>query len=380
LIEAIVSRLATYLIEKLGQPTLNKRFSYAFHIFIAIFTFFNAIASLWFWQSNHYQGIIGYIGQGGDVLVISLPVVALATGIVALLPFAGTALIMLFLSIGYLVASFYATQQFNPSSTDFIALTTIIGAFVVTLIAMGLAFSDLPPLSSPLARLAIPYGSRLRHLRALEKYGKQQQWNVIGPVAKENALCLEGAFDNTHGILIASLLKIQFSTSNASEGSTIQIGLTSPYDIPSFYSGPEALPKKVTAVAIQLPFTMGKKQAKAYLFPYEKHAVSPTLQAHLSAHLATREQVMPKDAIVQATPLGMRIVIKRYFGLSVKDSNPEAIIRWLYTLVSLLESVSPLLPLNERQDRLQTFWRDRFDLQNSITSPSNVVPVPTSFS
>ena len=125
---------------------------------------------------------------------------------------------------------------------------------------------------------------------------------------------------------------------------------------------------------------MGKKQAKAYLFPYEKHAVSPTLQAHLSAHLATREQVMPKDAIVQATPLGMRIVIKRYFGLSVKDSNPEAIIRWLYTLVSLLESVSPLLPLNERQDRLQTFWRDRFDLQNSITSPSNVVPVPTSFS
>ncbi len=319
------------------------------------------VASIFLWQSPAYPGMQGLVQLASAWPWMWLvPALAGLTTVLLLIPVAGRLIFALLSAIAMAGVGLGALITLQGSTSDITDLPTNIstfGTFITVLAALFLALQDRPGLSSPLAAFAIPYSMRLNHLRALRQFGTERGWQVVGPTGSQNTLRVDGAVSPTHPIFITSSMRFRMSQDKATDGAILTVAIRSAFDIPGFYSGPKRLePAKRGGLAeIEVPIP-GKPSLFAYVQPYPELPLTPAVAEQIAGVIRARPGALPSDAIVQATPLGMRVRYTRFYRrLTAKDGRPEPILQWLDQLVTTLEPISPRLSDAELAQRWQAF-------------------------
>jgi len=261
-------------------------------------------------------------------------------------------------SAGTNIAALIKLQGNSSGISDLATNLSVFGVFLLVIAVLALAIYDHPRLDAPLAPFALAYWGRLNHLRALQRFGQQRGWQVIGPEGAENALKVRGELDSQHLVQITSGQKISLSTQN-NVSTNLKIVVTSPRDIPGFYCAKNPLShdqaRGLVAMQVQAD---AKHTYRVYIQPYPQFPLTQAMQEQISQVVRSRQGVLPDDAIVQATPVGMRIFLSRYYKrLTARDGQPEAQIQWLSQLIAVLETISPALSPEELALRQKKYLR-----------------------
>jgi len=362
IISNIIANLLGQGIETAGDQARLKWGRFVFYAFAVGLTVYLLIASLFLWQSPAYPGVVGliqFIPKAGAAWMLAVPGLAALTMVLLLLPIAGRLIFTLLSAIATTAVGFAVLITFQGHSSGISDLPTnisLFGMLVIVLVTLALALNDRPALMSPLARWAIPYSMRLNHLRALQQSGRDHGWEIVGPTGTQNTLMLSAPYGREHQMYITSAMRLRLSQDNATDGAILSVAIRSQYDIPGFYSGPKRLePNNQQGLELEVPIS-GKSPVFAYIEPYPQLPLTPAVAEQIMALIRARQGVLPADAIVQATPLGMRVRYTRFYRrLTAKDGRPDAILQWLDQLVTTLEQISPGLSAEELAQRWQVY-------------------------
>jgi hypothetical protein len=358
----LIEELLGQGIESVGERATLRWWRYALFVLAFITSIGGTVASLWFWQSPAYpniQGLIAYVQAGGPAWVLVTSGMLALTAIILAIPVAGRLFFAMCTAIAGTILTGFTLNTFQAHSVgigDPVTLASFFGLLGLSLCTLLLAINDHPPLESPLAHFAIAYAQRLNHLRALSRFAQRMGWSVQGPEGRENTLTIEGPVDATHSAFITSRFHVEIGNSQSSNVN-LRIVLTSPFDIPGFYCGFNKLDNLQTHGMLGMEIT-GLHQRPLYFYvqPYPEFPISNDMLYQIREYVNTRRGLLPNDAMVQATPLGMRIYIARtYRRLTAKDGDPTAAIQWLRGLMALLEPVSPRLADFEIAARTQRY-------------------------
>jgi hypothetical protein len=360
----MLSELIGQGVELLGDQSERGGLRRVLYILSLIIVIYGIIASLFFWRSSTYpqvQGLIQFVQSGGPVWALVAPAALAITLLLLLIPLAGRlslVTLMAIISAGANLVALIKLQGSSSGITDLPTNFSMFGAFLLVIAVLALAIYDHPKLDAPLAPFALAYWGRLNHLRALQNFGQQQGWQVIGPEGVDNALMVRGELDSQHLVQIISGQKTSLSAQN--NGSKIlSIVVTSPHDIPGFYCAKKPLgrdqEKGLIAMLVQID---AKHIYTAYIQPYPQFPLTQSVQEQISQIVRSRQSTLPDDAVVQATPVGMRIFLSRYYKrLTARDGKPEAQIQWLTQLIEVLETISPVLSPEELALRQKKYLR-----------------------
>ena len=341
-------------IEQLGESARLKWWRIPLYVVTLALAIYFIIATLFLWQSPDHVGTVGLVQFStttGMAWTLLAPTLAGVTAVLLVLPVAGR---MVFVLLGALaacgigLAALITFQGHAAGITDAATNVSQIAAFALVIFALALAINDHPALTSPLARLALPYAMRLNHLRALQQFGQEQGWAITGPAGGQNTLLLDGPFGRNHRLFITSAMRLTLSQGNTTDGAVLSVAIRSQADIPGFYSGPTRLEQGKREGLMELEIAIpGKPPLYTYIQPSPELPLTPAVAEQIAALIRMRPDVLPADAIVQATPLGMRVRYTRFYRrLTAKDGRPEKILQWLDQLVTTLEAISP--PLTEQ--------------------------------
>ena len=305
-----------------------------------------AVASALFWTSQRHHGISGlwqWVQSGGPAWVLAAPVFAALTFLLLLVPGPGKFTPIAFsatAAFGFTLAALAAFQGGGTSVLDASAFASGAASIVLPLIALMLAMGDVPPLDAPLARVAMTYWGRRRHLLALRAWGKQRGWRITEPSGANNALILQGNYDPTHPVTATSSATIRMSQSN-SFGYALSVKIGSPYDIVAFRISADPPPTKARArvAAGKLRVGLGRT-IHYYVVPLPTHPLPDGFMERLAAVVDASRPRFGKLDFAHATPFGLRYTHKAGRSLTPRDADLEPLLGWMYTLCTLLEEVS----------------------------------------
>jgi hypothetical protein len=371
LIEAIINALAEWLlgkgIERGGALFQRRGVRIACIVLVLAIAAWIAVASAFLWQWEGAPGISGllaYVQAGGPVWLLVLPAAAALTVIIALLPVTGrfTPVVLLTTVIfGMSLASLAVLQGGGSGGINGAAVASWIPSLPLPLLALVLAFGDVPSLDSPLAALALVYLMRRRHLLALREWGRRLGWKVSGPAGPNAALTVTGAYDPQHPVTITSSEDLRL-TSSAYDAYKFVVRMSSPADIISLRITSIPLSKReqqrLRGIVSGRCRTKGKSTLYYYLLPDPGYPLSEEFLSRFAALVEAGRPFLHGRDLVQAVPIGIRYTHAAYYGLSPRQVRAlDPMLRWMRDLCTLLEPVSPPAKADAPQPPSQSPWQ-----------------------
>lgn len=305
-----------------------------------------AVASAFLWTSTrvpHVTGLVQYVQPGGPIWILAIPAVAALTFVLALLPLHGKCSLVVYASIGVFVLTLLGLANFQGGRYDVnaFAVSCIVAAIPLPVLALMLAMTESVPLDAPLARIAMIYWGRYRHLLALRSFGQERNLRVSGPSGTEHALTLEGSYDAQHPVTITSAASFKLSAEQSATY-TLSIKMGSPADIVAFrisYHPPDKkLRGQILAGVSRAP---RKLPLHFYVVPAQAAYLPPDFIARLTPLVEAGRPFLKKNDFVHATPFGIRWTHKSYYRLTRKDAQLDPVASWMRQLITALEPVSP---------------------------------------
>lgn len=306
-----------------------------------------AVASALFWTSAHVPGVAGlwqWVQQGGPVWVLTVPGLAALTFLLLLVPVPGKFTPIAFCAIATFGCTLGALAVFQGGGTTAIAPVAIasgVAAIVLPILGLTLAMGDVPPLTAPLARFALPYWGRHRHLLALRAWGHDHGWRGVLPGGKITTLTMQGPYDATHPVVVTSAAEFHL-TQGGSVVFSLSAKMTSPYDIVAFRISDDPPPPKARArvAAGTLRAGLGRT-IHYYVVPLPAYPLPDGFMQRLGAVVESGRQYFGKLDFAHATPFGLRYTHKSGRRLTARDANLDPLLGWMSSLCALLEEVSP---------------------------------------
>lgn len=305
-----------------------------------------AIASALLWTSTRVPGVSGlvaYVQAGGPVWLLVVPVAAVLTFVLALLPAHGKCTLAAYASIVVFALALGGLASFQGGKYDVnaAAVSCVIIAIPLPLLGLMLGMTEHVPLDAPLARIALVYWGRYRHLLALRTFGSERNLRVSGPGGSENALTLEGFYDAQHPITITSGASFKLS-SEQSATYTLSVKMGSPADIVAFRISYQPPPKKMRGHVVPgVSRTRRALPLHFYVVPAQATYLPPDFIARMMPLVEAGRPFLAKSDFVHATPFGIRWTHKSYYRLTRKDAQLEPVAHWMLQLVAALEPFSP---------------------------------------
>lgn len=309
-----------------------------------------AVAGTLLWECAALPGVRGlwqYVREGdGPAWTLAGPALAALTALVALIPATGRhSLNALFAAgaFGFSLAALGNFQIDGHSDVNGPAVSTILVSLVVVILALALAFGDVPALDAPLAHASLVYWGRLRHLKALRRYGQQCGLAVSEPGGRDMDQTLTGMYDPEHPVKITSGASFKLS-SRSQTAFFLEVRMGSPRDIVAFRIGWTPAPKQLRGRVVGGELKVSAvKRLYFYVVPDPRMPVGQEFIQHLARVVEEGLPFLHSGDYVQATPHGIRYYHRaRWFGLPPRDAALDPTIRWMRQLVGLLETVTPL--------------------------------------
>lgn len=353
IIQNIIEALLGKSIESAGSLYQHRRFRAICALLLLAISVWIAVASTLLWTSSRLAGVSGlvqYAWSGGPLWLLALPIVAMLTAFITLLPLPGKfTLVAAFATatFGYTLAVLATFQGGGRYAVNATATASGISAILLPVLALILAFGEIPPLDAPLARIAVVYWGRRKHLLALREYGRQRGWRVTGPAGAKSALVVEGAYDPQHPITIISGASFKLSTESAFTFSLV-VKMGAPADIISLRIADQPLPKDQQRRMQPQGLIAGESRSRGsrrtlyyYLRPDRTYPLSEAFIAQFAALVeAGRSYLQPRD-MVQAVKFGIRYTHTSYRRLTYRDAQLDPLLGWMRDLTTLLEPASP---------------------------------------
>lgn len=367
LIGAIFSSIAEWLlgkgIERAGALYQRRGVRIACLALLLIISGWIAVASAFLWQwagAPGISGLLAYVQAGGPAWLLVLPAAAALTVIIALLPLTGRfspVVLLTTVTFGMCLASLAVLQGGGSGGINGAAVASWIPSLALPLLALILAFGDVPSLDSPLAAIALVYMLRRRHLLALREWGRRLGWKVSGPAGPNAALTVTGDYDPQHLVTITSSEDFRL-TASAYDAYKFVVRMSSPADIISLritgipLSKPEQ--QRLRGLVSGRCTSKGKRTLYYYLLPDPAYPLSEELLTRLAALVEAGRPFLRGRDLVQAVPVGIRFTHAAYYGLSPRQVRAlDPMLRWMRELCALLEPVSPptkaIVPQSPRQ-------------------------------
>jgi hypothetical protein len=249
LIQSIIEALAQALLKQgvagAGSLATIRALRMTCAAIIAAVATWVAVASAFLWTSARVPGVQGLVQYvltaGGPIWELALPACAVVLALLLVLPVPGKFSLGWVLSAAVTALAMGALAEFQGvghSALNGFAVFSMIPTWPMTLLSLGFAWGEVPPLDAPLSRLALKYYRRRKHLVALREYGRQRGLQISGPGGKGAALTMEGQYDAQHRVVITSSL--QQATSGASTYK-VNVRMSSPRDILALYPNVSAM-------------------------------------------------------------------------------------------------------------------------------------------
>jgi hypothetical protein len=311
-----------------------------------------AVASAFLWEVDSQPGVMGLWqftqAAGGPLWTLALPTLAAALTLLLLIPLPGRHTLGFALGacvFGFSLAALTALTALTGSGVRMLSVPTLMSLLAVLplpILGLILAFGDVPPLDSFLAHGSWVYWGRIRHLRALRRYGADHLWQVITPHGTDSSLTVKGMYDADHRVQAASIAHFQLSAGSGTPY-FLQVDMSSPRDIIGFRIS-FVRPEKEVAQRTYAGEARARRQRTIYYFLLPgPHTPIPAAFAPRFAQVidAGRSFLRARDFVV-ATPYGIRFThYSGAFQFSPKEANLDQYLTWMRKLVALLEEVTP---------------------------------------
>lgn len=349
LFEKLIEAVTGKGLEAVGEQAHKSGFRRFAVAVVALGSAWIAVAGALLWEGSRLPGVRGlwqYVQAGGGPgWVLAGPALAAITAVVAVIPVRGrhsANAVFAAGAFGFSLAALANFQSDGHSDMGGVALSSFLVSLVVPLLALALAMVDVPPLDAPLARVSLVYWGRLRHLKALRRYGQQRGLEVSEPGGGDVALRLRGIYDAGHPVQISSSANFKLSTENSATY-FVEVRMGSPRDVVAFRIGWEPAPKHLRGKAVGGELKISAvKRLYFYVVPDPRMPIAQEFIQHLARVVEAGQQFLRRGDYVQATPHGIRYYHRGpWYGMRVRDAALDPTIHWLRQLVGLLETVTP---------------------------------------
>jgi hypothetical protein len=306
-----------------------------------------ALASALLWTSARYPNATGlwqWVQQGGPAWVLTVPALAALTFLLLLVPVPGKFTPIAFCAtatFGCTLGALIVFQGGGKTAIAPVAIASGVAALVLPIIGLMLAMGDVPPLTAPLARFALPYWGRRRHLLALRAWGHDHGWRGVLPGGAITTLSMQGPYDATHPVVVTSGADFHM-TQGGSFVFTLSAKMTSPYDIVAFRISADPPPEQARSRVAAGTLRAGlSRTIHYYVVPASDHPLPAGFMERLGAIVEAGRQYFGKLDFAHATPFGLRYTHKSGRRLTAREGNLDPLLSWMFSLCTLLEEVSP---------------------------------------
>jgi hypothetical protein len=338
-------------IESVGALRSHPLVRLACVVLVLVISLWIAVASTFLWTSQHYpdvQGLWQFVQRGGPAWVLATPTCAVMAVLWLLFPYPGKFSPVMFFTagaFGFGLASLAYFQGGGQYAVNAAAVFTMVPSTLLPILGLMLALSDMPPLDSPLARVAVTYLGRLRHLRALRAWARQRGWEIHGPNGSENTLVLKGAYDRWHPVTAVSGGVFRLSTSNSTTY-FLMVRMGSRCDIVPFGIGAFPPPKEVHGQLRNRGLTGSFRPARwrrihYWVEPDEGRQVPDEFMDRFGALLGRGAALLHNVDFACAAGNGIMYRHQSNIWLRVHQANLDPLLQWMAELTTLLEQISP---------------------------------------
>jgi hypothetical protein len=308
-----------------------------------------AVASALLWEVDSQPGVMGLWqftqAAGGPLWTLTLPLLAAILTIWLLLPLPGRHGIGVALAVGvfgFSLAAIIAVSGSGAHTISMATLISILSAILLPILALVLVIGDVPPLDSAMAHVSWVYWGRIRHLRALRRYGAGHLWQIIEPHSTDSSLSVTGMYDAHHRVKAASIAHFQLSAGSGTPY-FLQVNMSSPRDIIGFRIS-FAKPEKEVAQRTYAGEARARGQRTLYYFllPDPRTPIPASFAPRFAQVIDEGRSFLRARDFVVATPYGIRFThYSGAFQFSPKEANLDPYLTWMRDLVALLEEVTP---------------------------------------
>jgi hypothetical protein len=352
-VSALFGKIAEWLfgagIEAAGERAGVRWFRRVCLVLAILISAYITVASAFLWEVDSQPGVTGlwqFTQQAGEShWTLALPILAAILTLWLLLPLPGRHAIGVALAMGVFGFSLAAIIAVSGSGAHTLSATTLIsmfGAILLPILALVLAINDVPPLDSVMAHMSWVYWGRLRHLRALRRYGADHLWQVIEPHGTNSSLTVTGTYDAEHRVKAASIAHFQLSAGNGAPY-FLQIDMSSPRDIIAMRIS-FTKPEKAVYVRAYVgeARARGKRTIYYLLLPDPRLLVPASFAPRIAQVIDEGRTFLRVRDFVVATPYGIRFThYSGAFQFSPREANLDPYLTWMRSLTALLEGVTP---------------------------------------
>jgi hypothetical protein len=353
LVSALFGKLAEWLfgavVEAAGERAGVRWFRRVCLALAILISAYITVASAFLWETDSQPGVMGlwqFTQQaGGPLWTLTTPILAALLTLLLLLPVAGRHSIGAALAagvFGFGLASIIAMTGPGTHALSAPTLVSVLSSLVLPILALILAFGDVPPLDSFLAHVSWVYWGRIRHLRALRQYGATHRCQIVEPHGTDSSLSVAGLYDADHRVKAASMAHFQLSAGSGTPY-YLQISMSSPRDIVAFrisFTKPEK--------AIYQRAFVGESRAKGkrtiyyFLLPDPRAPIPANFAPRMAQAIEQGRRLLRTRDFLLATPYGIRLThYSGAFQFSPREANLGPYLAWMRSLIALFEEVTP---------------------------------------